>query len=277
MDQIAARSRPRTSSSPRWPRPLVAVVLAGILVGSAACAPSPRTPARRRAPGPPRVLVLGDSTGVFLTFALGRWNDTAKAIRLDGAAMLGCGFVTMGTEIAAGSERGFDPVCSGWVTRWKSAIAAARPDVIVVAGGFHDITDRRLTPGGPLERIGEPHFDDVLAFHLAVAASTAGAAGVPVLWLTTPPFAERDVAPGGRDVHPMNDPARAVLYNQAIRRALSGRKGQLVVDYASYMASQPGGSLDRSIRPDGMHVDGAGLDVVGRWLGFLAVFVSMWR
>lgn len=85
------------------------------------------------------------------------------------------------------------------------------------------------------------------------------------------------MAPGGRDVHPMNDPARAALYNQAIRRAVAGRRGQLVVDYAGFMASQPGGSLDRSIRPDGMHVDGAGLDVVGRWLGFLAVYVSAWR
>ncbi len=268
MPPVSVRGRARL---------LVVVLVVSALVGSAACAPSSRATSPKRAPGPPRVLVVGDSTGVFLTFALNRWNGTAKAVRLDSASMLGCGFITMGTEIAAGVERGFDPACSGWVARWQAAIASARPDVIVVAGGFHDITDRRLSAGGPLERIGEPHFDGVLAFHLAVATSVLGSAGVPVLWLTTPPFAERDVAPGGRNVHPMNDPARAALYNQAIRAAVAGKSRQLVVDYAAFMASQPGGSLDRSIRPDGMHVDGAGQEVVGRWLGTLAVFVYAWR
>lgn len=185
---ISSPSRPRSCGSARTLHTFaVALVVVGALVG-AACTSSQRPTTHRRAPGPPRVLVVGDSTGVFLTFALGRWNSTARAIRLDGAAMLGCGFITMGTEFAAGVERGFDPACSGWVARWKSAIASAKPDVIVVAGGFHDITDRRLTAGGPMEHIGEPHYDAVLAFHLALAASVLADAGVPVLWLSTPPL-----------------------------------------------------------------------------------------
>ena len=139
--------------------------------------------------------------------------------------------------------------------------------MVVVAGGFHDVTDRRLTPDGPLQHIGEPGYETAFRFTYEYAALLLDRSSAKVFWLDSPPFAESDVAPGGQDVHPMNDPTRTDRYNAVLRDVVSHHPRQHVLPYAAFMASQPGGPIDRSVRPDGVHVDGAGRGVVGNWLG----------
>ena len=239
----------------------IAVVLAVVgMVGSTAAA----APAARR---PLTTLVLGDSTGVFLTFALGDWAGRTGAIKVSSAALMGCGLVTGGTEIASGVERGFAQTCAKWAAVWAFWVAVLRPDVVVVATSFHDITDRRLTPDGPLGHIGEPRYELALRFTYDYAARLLDASRAKVMWLDSPPFAESDVAAGGTDVHPMNEPARADRFNAMLRDVVSHHPRQRVLPYAAFMAAQPGGPVDRTIRPDGVHVDGAGRAIVGNWLG----------
>ena len=230
-----------------------------LVLALAGCTPSS---GRHR---PVRVLVLGDSTGVFLTFALGQWNREG-ALDVNAGSLMGCPLVTTGTEFASGVERGFDRNCSGWPFLWLERIERFDPQVIVVASGFHDITDRRLTPGGPWESVGQPHYDNVVRYHVEFAARVLERSRARVLWLDTPPFGERDVAVGGVDRHPMNEPARAHHYNSLLREVVTRHPRQEVVPYAAFLGRMPGGVMNTVARPDGMHVDGPGREPVASWL-----------
>ncbi|HKY13747.1 MAG TPA: acyltransferase, partial [Microthrixaceae bacterium] len=47
-----------------------------------------------------RLLILGDSTGVFLAYALAGWNGRAEIFDVSSYALMGCGLVRGGTEFA---------------------------------------------------------------------------------------------------------------------------------------------------------------------------------
>jgi hypothetical protein len=227
-------------------------------------APPPiRRPDRRL-----RMLWVGDSSAVFLAHALDLWDDAGpKLFEVGGYGLMGCGLITGGTENIAGSEIGFDPKCEQWESIWRQAIAETHPDMIVLAGSFHDATDRRLTPDGPWQHVGQPGYDDLLRSTYRHVLDVLGAAGVPVLWLDNPPVMQGLNLPDRTVPTPANDPHRMVLVNRIQAEVAAGRPGVAVVPYASFYEAWPGGVLDPLLRGDGLHVDFDGREIVSRWLG----------
>ncbi len=225
--------------------------------------PEIRRPVRRL-----RMLVVGDSSAVFLAHALDLWDDAGpKVFDVAGYGLMGCGLVTGGTENIAGKEIDFDPKCEQWEQIWRDAIAETQPDVIVLAGSFHDATDRRLAPDLPWEHVGQPRYDGVLrdAYHRVL--DLLGGAGVPILWLDNPPVMQGLNLPDRTVPTPANDPRRMVLVNQLQAEVAAGRRNVAVVPYASFFEAWPGGPLDPLLRNDGLHVDYEGRELVARWLG----------
>jgi len=221
----------------------------------------------RRPDRPLRLLVLGDSTALFLGLALSDWANTTKVFEVANYGVLGCGLVLGGTEFVGGVERGFDPVCDTWPAVWPQAIADNDPDLIVVAGAFHDITDRRLGPDQPWERIGEPAFDNLLTAAYARAAAIVVEPGVPVLWLDNPPILEGMNHPDRGTNTPANQPERTRLANELLDRFVVSHPQIGVVRYAQFFTTWPGGLFDPTLRQDGVHVDYEGRTIITRWLG----------
>jgi len=215
-----------------------------------------------------RMLVVGDSSAVFLAHALDLWDDAGpKLFDVAGYGLMGCGLVTGGTENIAGKEIDFDPKCERWEPTWRDAIAETKPDMIVLAGSFHDATDRRLAADQPWEHVGQPRYDGVLRAAYEHVLEVLGSAGVPILWLDNPPVMQGLNLPDRTVPTPANDPHRMVLVNRIQAEVAAGRPRVAVVPYASFFEAWPGGPLDPVLRGDGLHVDYEGRELVSRWLG----------
>ena len=215
-----------------------------------------------------RMLVVGDSSAVFLAHALDMWDEAGpKVFRVGGYGLMGCGLLTGGTENIAGQEIDFDPKCEQWPTLWADAIRETRPDLVVLAGSFPDAPDRRFTPGGPWEHVGQPAYDERLRAVYRQVLDLLGTAGAPILWLDNPPVMQGLNLPDRTVPTPANDPQRMRLVNGIQAEVAAGRPGVAVVPYASFFETWPGGPLDPVLREDGLHVDFEGREIVSRWLG----------
>lgn len=272
---------PRSTSAPRPPATTAPPARSSRIVDALAnpqpvpggLKPKPiRRPQRRL-----RLMLVGDSSAVFLAYALADWNQTARIFDISSYGMMGCGLVRGGTEVAAGIERPFDPICDRWPEIWQKGLQDSKPDLVVFAGSFHDVTDRRLTPGGPVEHVGQPNYDQVYLAEAARAADLLHSTGAPVIWLSNPPVREGQNLPDSSIVNgPGNDPARMDLINDLVIRLMFTRSFIRIVDYANFFLTWPGGAFDPALREDGLHVDYQGRKIVGRWLG-PEILDAYWR
>jgi len=215
-----------------------------------------------------RLLIVGDSSAVFLAFALNTWNDKAKIFDLNSYGLMGCPIGRGGTEFSTAREKTFDPMCFDWENIWRDAIAKSKPDVIMVASGYHDATDRRLTPGGPWQRPGEPAYDAFLSSEYDKLVALLSTANAPILWLDNPPVREGQNLANGEVLNdPANDPARMDHLNLLLQQLAARHSNVHIVEYAKFFWTWPGGPFDPKLREDGLHVDYDGREIVGRWLG----------
>lgn len=215
-----------------------------------------------------RLLIVGDSSAVFLAFALNTWNDKAKIFDLNSYGLMGCPIGRGGTEFSTAMEKTFDPMCFDWENIWRDAIAKSKPDVIMVASGYHDATDRRLTPDGPWQRPGEPAYDKFLSSEYDKLVDLLSTANAPILWLDNPPVREGQNLANGEILNdPANDPARMDHLNLLLRQLAARRPNVHVIEYAKFFWTWPGGPFDPKVREDGLHVDYDGREIVGSWLG----------
>lgn len=222
-----------------------------------------------------RTLVIGDSSATFLAFALSGWAERNPGnIEVAGYGLMGCGLLTGGTEIVAGSERSFAPECDTWPQRWSAAISESQPDMIVVAGAFHDATDRRFSPTGELEHVGEPTFDVRLSKVYDKLVNLLATADVPILWLDNPPVFDGINLVDRTVESPANDPARMQRINVLLAELAGRHREVTVIPYASFFENWPRGAADQLLRADGLHVDYLGREPVSNWLApqLLAAF-----
>ncbi len=224
---------------------------------------------------PLRLLVVGDSSATFLAFALNGWASRHPGtLQVAGYGLLGCGLLTGGTEVVGGSERTFAPACDEWPQTWMTAMSETQPDLIMVAGAFHDATDRRFGPTGPLEHVGEPAFDGRLAGVYDKLVTLLSNAGAPIVWLDNPPvfdginLADRSVG------SPANDPLRMKRINELLSELATRHDNVAIVHYAQFFENWPRGPADQLLRADGLHVDYFGREPVSNWLApqLLAAF-----
>jgi peptidoglycan/LPS O-acetylase OafA/YrhL len=259
-----------------WAIALSAVVLIGCLVGTTRPAPASEidfAAAQRRfeqatadgaaarpidptapvgtADHPVTVEVFGDSTALMLASDVGA--DDPRIRDLGGWARVWCP-LGRGGEVRGESGGGDDPqrpsmpffeFCD-WTTNWPDAVrAAGGVDVAVVLTGNWDASGRRIPALGPgFRTVGDPLYDRWLRGEIAGAADALHAAGAAqVAWLTLPPKLDEGPNP------------RFEQYTTMISEVAATRPWMRIVDYAGHMAAEP---ANRSMRPDGSHLDEAG-------------------
>jgi len=216
---------------------------------------------------PLRLVVVGDSTAVYLAPALNHWGAEAGAWRAAGYARLGCGVTRVPERTHLGNRFPTQPECLTWEQDWSAMLDEVRPDAVVVAIGWWDAVDSVLPDGGVPVGPGDPRFDEFLFAEASAAADVLHATGAPVLWLETAPvFPRNDHA--GRFHNGASDPERLSRIDDIIRDVASTRPWMAVVPYRALYETWPGGPADATLRPDGLHVDGdEGRAVIGAWLG----------
>jgi len=222
-------------------------------------------PRRTVPPGSPvPVLVVGDSVAVDLGVGLRDSRVPSAQLKVSIGAQLGC-------PVARGGEYRFmrDIVrfadrCD-WATLFPGLLDSYDPAVVVLGTGIWDVVDRRLPGDDRIRSIGEPVSDRYFLTELLSAIDLLGSRGATVA-LVTYPLIESGRGQGFTGL-PESDPARMERLNELIREAASLRPGvATVVDFGGWMATQPGGGLDPSIRSDGVHLSEPFIAVTGDWL-----------
>jgi peptidoglycan/LPS O-acetylase OafA/YrhL len=189
------------------------------------------------------VLVVGDSTGRGAANGLASLHDPRLVVW--DRTVLGCSF---------GGES-----CPDWRDAWRTAVAAAHPDVVVVFAGvvsdLHGVDDDPFLSDAEAERRATA-FDD--------AVRILSADGARVL-LTLPPVPLRPNGLffcDGRGHDSACDPRWVQRWTDDLRAAAS-RTGASIVDIAAWIQSRGATKADR---PDGVHLAGAALHAEAVWL-----------
>ena len=222
------------------------------------------------APLPPlKVMVVGDSYADSIVMGLQRWALTTGKMAVLDATITGCGFGRGGRNKGVGFNRQWTAECQARDRTMIQDLADFRPDLVLMAGGMWDVTDR-LVPGiGRWTHIGDPEYDTYLVGELRHVADLAGSQGASVVWADSPHW---NPVPGsviymGKPPYPEADPVRADRFNELLTLALADRADTRILDLAGWMRTQPGGELDPALRVDGVHFTEASTDTVAAWLG----------
>ena len=220
-------------------------------------------------PPPLKVMVIGDSFGDSIVMGLQKWGMTTGKMAVLDATITGCGFGRGGRNKGVGYNRPWTEECRARDATVARDLAEFDPDMVLLAGGMWDVTDR-LVPGiGRWTHIGDPAYDRYLTGELQHMADLAASQGATVVWANSPHW---NPVPGsvifmGEPPYSESDPARADRFNEVLAAALAERPGVRILDLASWMRAQPGGELDPSLRVDGVHFTEASTDTAAAWIG----------
>jgi hypothetical protein len=255
----------------RWAlRPSLTIAVASILtlatvsasvVGTEVSAPaaSPATTAN-----PPRVVVLGDSTAMTLSYALAATAPPGTTV--DDGGNFGCG-LAMGTFSSNHPPQpglAMFPACnqatppSGqWPARDANFVSGTGPgDIVLYVAGDWEVDD--ILMSGHWTNILSPSFQRYEMGQMRKAVKIGTARGAHFEFFTMP--AEDDAEQLGKplDASPGDSPKRRTIYNRLLRRVASEFPGNVsVVDYGSILS--PKGVFTDTIdgvqvrTPDGVH------------------------
>ena len=210
---------------------------------------------------PARVLLVGDSVADSIAPGMAA-AATANGFEFASAAVPGCGLASdRGERRDAAFWQGPDPKClPPWRERWASAVALYQPDIVIMM--TTSMTDRRIDGS-------EFPFDtgaglDLSRSDVREAIDVLGAGGATVVLPTRPysrlgwPVAGMNLARSG-----FND--RWVdLWNTDVLGAFASDRSVRVVDLNGFV--NPGGAVDLSGRPDGVHFDAGAAGGIAAWL-----------
>jgi len=210
---------------------------------------------------PARLLLVGDS--VADSMATGFASLAAvHGFEFASVAVPGCGLASdNGERRDAAFWQGPDPKClPPWRERWASAVATYQPDVVIMM--TTSIVDRRI--GGK-----EIPFDTNAGLELARSdvrdtIAVLGAGGATVVLPTRPysrlgwPVAGMNLARSAFNDRWMD------MWNNDVLGAFSNQPSARIVDLNRFV--NPGGVVDLSGRPDGVHFDATAADAIAAWL-----------
>lgn len=223
-------------------------------------------------PEPLRVLTVGDSTAMMVGLGLDNWNDKSGALVPTAQTEMGCGVILEGEIRYQGGEWSIGEECTELWANWEVAIDTFDPHVVVMLTGPFDVADH-LLPGDSVWRApGDATYDALLAERYQAATDILSANGALVVWLTSPRIdTHRTIATAPPSDLAENDPARMARINALIAATVEDDEHAVLVDYAGHLATYPGGEMDPTMRPDGIHLstdpDANAIDRVGAWLG----------
>jgi peptidoglycan/LPS O-acetylase OafA/YrhL len=214
------------------------------------------------------VALVGGSLASDLPEGFAAWNaeHSDQQVTLHTHVAAGCPLSGPGPVRVAGEVIGDDLECVGFGPRLPGLLDAADADAVLVVPGVGDLAEREIDQRW--RHLGDPVYDDWVADRLGALADDLTAAGVPVLWATSPHVR---LAPGG-DLEGYwsdladNDPARVDRLNEIIRRVAAGRDDVTVVDLQSWAQRLPGGEFGPANRAEGRGLTEAGAARAAAWL-----------
>ncbi len=235
--------------------------------GSAAAVNTPTTTV---APLPPlRVMVVGDSFAQSIVIGLQRWGMTTGKMAVMDRSIPGCPFGRGGRNKGVSIPRDEEPDCIARDGELLRSIKEFNPQVVLLAGGMWDVTDRRPEGFSRWTRIGRPDYDGYLRGEINHLLDLVSGEGAEVLWADSPYWSP---VPGsviymGKPPYAEAQTDRVDLYNQMLTEEVAKRPNASILDIASWMRVQPGGEFDPAFRPDGVHFSEVSTDTVAAWLG----------
>ncbi len=216
---------------------------------------------------PLKVVVVGDSVAWELGELLATWGTDHQVWDLARHARIGCGVLRGGDGRGPLAEAPFGPECSTWPDEWSHVIDVVQPDLVILAGGFWDATDRRW-PDDPAWRApGDPIEDERIRSEYTEAVELLTRTGIPLVWLDHPPVFANDPAVGQVVFPQLFDPARMERLDEIQDEIVADRAGVRTVRVQPFLDAWPGGVEDPTLRPDGMHIRGEGALPLIDWLG----------
>jgi peptidoglycan/LPS O-acetylase OafA/YrhL len=242
------------SAPPTTVAPVGAGVADALTPAATRPGPAEPSPSTTTAPALSRVLFVGDSTSWSLSLGV------ADAMKADGVEVrafpaVGCGIGGATPIRYLNLPTSTDQACQRWFDELPTVIERYRPDVVLVAGGVADLSDRQL-PDSNWSHIGEPAFDEWLQSRMHAAVDVLSAGGARIGWTTLPHlFVLPNPGFTGPPPFTENEPARADRYNELIAATTAGDDRVEIVDLAGFLRSRAGGEFAEGLRPDGVHID----------------------
>ncbi|MEV4512601.1 acyltransferase family protein [Dactylosporangium sp. NPDC049525] len=257
----------RSAAPPALTAVPVALPSAGPGLSAAPSATPPPVSRPGRRPGPPRVMVIGDSVSWTLGAYWPAGADAQFGFALSNEGVQGCGIAVLPELRYGGAPHTNYPYCATWESRWGSSTAAQDPDVVVVLLDRWELMDRKLD--GQWTHVGEPAYDAYLSAQLRRAVELTAGRGARVVLLTAP-YTRRQERPDG-GLWPEDTPARADAWNQLLAEAAAGHPSRpVVLDLNRVLC--PDGAFTWQVggvrvRSDGLHLTPDGVRrVVAPWL-----------
>ncbi len=235
------------------------VALGALLLGTAGAVAPPLEATSPFGPGAPQqgktsVLIVGDSVGFSLADSFP--GATYPTYQVQSSTELGCGLAVQ--YLVFGSHRGTpNSACETQFDRWGTAVAKARPRVVVLSLGAWEVFDH-VVDGKVLPATG-PQYAAYLRSRLDAAGDLLTAGGAHLLIPDVPCYAQPSFRLNGiDDVAPYrNDPARAQAVNRVLRQYARSRPHDVTIVHGSSWLC-PGGHDQAKrdgvlLRQDGVH------------------------
>jgi len=236
---------------------------------AAAGVPSTTAPTTTLPPEPLRVMVVGDSFAESIVVGLQRWGFSTGSMAVMDQGVPNCPFGRSGSARALNIARELPDDCDDRDATLEAAVRDFDPDVVLLAGSFWDITDRRPDNFGRYTSIGDPDYDRFLADELRHVTQVVANGGAKVIWANSPYW---DPVPNTAFF--MGDPpyveaerGRVDAFNAMLAATVGSRADTTILDLQGWVRTQPGGDTGKEVRPDGVHFSEATTDVVAAWLG----------
>jgi hypothetical protein len=220
-------------------------------------------------PGVPRIAIFGDSTALRTGFGLPLWGiQTGRLATVADETVIGCSLGRGGSIDATGTARPVLEGCDDWPRRWRARAGELELAGALLQIGPWDVADRRLPGDDEWRHIGDPVYDEFLKSEMHEAVDALTSSGAVVLWLTSPRVEmERSVVPRPTRSFPASEPARMDRLNELIREVAAERPDEVrVIDVAAHLRALPGGEMDPTVRPDGVHVSEEASGPLAQWL-----------
>jgi len=223
------------------------------------------------APPPPpvaRVMVAGDSFAMSVVPGLQRWGEQTGRAAVLNRTIVGCGFGRGGWNRGISLEREWPPECQLRDATITAALDEFDPEVVVVAGGMWDVTDRRLPRDNRWRTIGDSTYDAYLTNELLVFVDLLSSRGATVVWLNAPhwnPEYFRNMYMGPPPYEEA-EPERTDRFNALLASTLGQRPAVIQLDLAAWMRALPGGEFGAGVRMDGVHLTSQTSDQTADWM-----------
>jgi peptidoglycan/LPS O-acetylase OafA/YrhL len=202
--------------------------------------------------GPPRLVVLGDSTALRTAEGLGQvLLDRGLAFPMGGAVELGCGFARVEYSLRAGDLR-TNPRRCNWTRPYHLIVEDADPHIVVVQFGPWEVEEQILVGEERARHLGDPDFDDFVRSELDDVTEVLSRQGARVVWLDLPDAGLAAYESTLDGITPEEFASRRARWNELLAELPLRHEGTVgVVEISEWLDARRD---DTDVREDGMHL-----------------------